>query len=86
MIANLSAPSAGSSYGPPPEGSLREWTQTRLLVSHRRNNGETGQITIEVLLTIAGVVVPLALIIFAVLAALKPYYSVTNWVITLPFP
>ena len=52
----------------------------------RRRERRSGQVTLEALLTIAGVVVPLALLIFAVLALLKPYYSVTNWLITLPFP
>jgi hypothetical protein len=55
------------------------------LMGHRRRHSR-GQVTLESLLTIAGVVVPLALLIFAVLALLKPYYSVTNWIITLPFP
>ncbi len=46
----------------------------------------SGNVTLEMLLTIAGVVIPLALIIFAVLARLRGYYSVTHWLMSLPFP
>ena len=62
----------------------RRWIRRYRFTAH--DTGEDGQITLEVLLTIAGVVVPLALIIFAVLAALKPYYSGTDWIVSLPFP
>jgi len=56
------------------------------LLRFRHRDKRAGQVTLETLLMIAGVVVPLALLILAVLALLKPYYTVTNWLITLAFP
>lgn len=47
---------------------------------------QAGQVTIEQLLLIAGIVVPLVILIWAVLDVLGSYYSSVSGLVSLPFP
>ena len=45
-----------------------------------------GFATVEWILILGVVVVPTATLIFTIMVALERFYSVTSWVIALPFP
>ena len=49
-------------------------------------DSEGAQATIEWVLLLGVIIVPMAALIFAIMAALQPYYSINSWVVSLPFP
>ena len=50
------------------------------------SHDEDGLEAVEWVLLLAGGVVPLATIMFKVMAAVIFYYEVTSWTVSLPFP
>jgi len=47
---------------------------------------ETAEATVEWVLLLGCVIVPLVLFIFAVMKEVSRFYSITSWVVSLPFP
>lgn len=47
---------------------------------------EEGLETVEWLLVLGGVIVPLTALIFKVMGLVAKYYSFDSWIISLPFP
>ena len=42
--------------------------------------------SVEWVLLIGGVILPMAALIYSVMNALSRYYSLTSWIVSLPFP
>ena len=49
------------------------------------HHDEAGMTTVEWILIVGGVIVPIAAFIFQICIWLGKYFSFTSWVITLPF-
>ena len=58
----------------------------RDLVKTFLEDPEGAQATIEWVLLLGVIIVPMTAVIFAIVTALQPYYSINSWVVSLPFP
>jgi Flp pilus assembly pilin Flp len=58
----------------------------RDLVKTFLGDPEGAQATIEWVLLLGVIIVPMTAVIFAIVTALQPYYSINSWVVSLPFP